>query len=82
VIGGGQGNEYRARKFLVALTLGRISRYMALGYLAARYGRQIIAFIANHGHPMVVGSILLLVAAAAAGYYFWSGSVRKKRKQR
>jgi membrane protein YqaA with SNARE-associated domain len=74
--------QYPARKFLVALTLGRISRYMALGYLAARYGRQIIAFIGNHGHPMVVGSILLLVAAAAAGYYFWSGSVRKKRKQR
>jgi len=74
--------QYPARKFLVALTLGRISRYMALGYLAARYGRQIIAFIGSHGHPMVVGSILLLVAAAAAGYYFWSGSVRKKRKQR
>jgi membrane protein YqaA with SNARE-associated domain len=74
--------QYPARKFLVALTLGRISRYMVLGYLAARYGRQIIALIAKHGHPMVVGIILLLVAAAAAGYYFWSGSVRKKRKQR
>jgi len=74
--------QYPARKFLVALTLGRICRYMALGYLAARYGRQIIAFIAKHGHPMAVGIILLLMAAAAAGYYFWSGSVRKKRKQR
>ena len=59
--------QYPARKFLVALTLGRISRYMALGYLAARYGRQIIAFIAKHGHPVVVGILLLLVAAAAAG---------------
>jgi len=74
--------QYPARKFLVALTLGRISRYAVLGYLAARYGRQIIAFIAKHGHPMVVGIILLLIAAAAAGYYFWSGSVRKKRNQK
>ena len=72
--------QYPARKFLVALTLGRISRYMVLGYLAARYGRQIIAFIAKHGHPVVVGIVLLLIAAAALGYYFWSGGKRKKRK--
>src|SRR5579864_257243 len=72
--------QYPARKFLVALTLGRSSRYLVLAYLAARYGRQIIALIAKHGHPMVVGIILLLVVLAAGGYYFWSGSVRKKRK--
>jgi len=72
--------QYPARKFLVALTLGRISRYMVLAYLAARYGRQIIAFIAKHGHPVVVGILLLLIAAAALGYYFWSGGKRKKRK--
>jgi len=72
--------QYPARKFLVALTLGRISRYMVLAYLAARYGRQIIAFIAKHGHPVVVGIILFVIATAAAGYYFWSGSKRRKRK--
>jgi membrane protein YqaA with SNARE-associated domain len=72
--------QYPARKFLVALTLGRISRYMVLGYLAARYGRQIIAFIAKHGHPVVVGVVLLLIAVAALGYYFWSGGKRTKRK--
>lgn len=72
--------QYPARKFLVALTLGRISRYMVLAYLAARYGRQIIAFIAKHGHPVAVGIILLVIATAAAGYYFWSGSKRRKRK--
>jgi len=72
--------QYPARKFLLALTIGRIARYMALGYLAARYGRKIIAFMANHGHPAAVGIMLLLMAAAAAGYYFWSGSKRKKRK--
>jgi membrane protein YqaA with SNARE-associated domain len=74
--------QYPARKFLVALTLGRISRYMILGYLAARYGHRIIAFIAKNGHPEVVGIILLVGAVAAAGYYFWSGSKRKKRKSK
>ena len=72
--------QYPSRKFLLALTLGRLSRYMVIGYLAARYGRKIIVFMANHGHPVVVGIVLLVIAAAAAGYYFWSGSTRKKRK--
>ena len=72
--------QYPARKFIVALTLGRLSRYLVLGYLAARYGREIIALIAKHGHPVVVGSILLMICVAAAGYYFWSGSKRRKQK--
>jgi len=53
---------------------------MVLGYLAARYGRQIIAFISKHGHPVAVGIVLLIGIAGAMGYYFWSGSKRKKRK--
>jgi membrane protein YqaA with SNARE-associated domain len=72
--------QYPSRKFLLALTLGRLSRYMVIGYLAARYGRKIIVFMANHGHPVAVGIVLLVIAAAAAGYYFWSRSTRKKRK--
>jgi len=71
--------QYPVRKFLLALTLGRISRYMLLAYLAALYGRQIIAFIAAHGHPVVVAILVLLVATAAALYYFWGGRKRRKR---
>jgi len=66
--------QYPARKFLAALTVGRISRYMILAYLAARYGRQIIAFIAEHGHPAVVAIILPLMAAATVVFYYWRGS--------
>src|SRR5271155_3619780 len=36
--------QYPARKFLAALALGRITRYMVLAYVAARYGRRIIRF--------------------------------------
>jgi len=71
--------QYPARKFLAALTLGRISRYFMLAYLAACYGRQIIAFIAERGHPVVVGIIVLLLATAAVVLYFWRGSKNKKR---
>jgi membrane protein YqaA with SNARE-associated domain len=71
--------QYPVKKFLIALTLGRISRYLILAYLAARYGRHIIAFIAEHGHPMAVAIILLLISSAAVLYYFWGGSKRRKR---
>jgi membrane protein YqaA with SNARE-associated domain len=71
--------QYPARKFLAALTLGRISRYMVLAYLAARYGRRIIAFIAKHGHPVVVAILVALVATAVVIFYFWRGSKNKKR---
>jgi membrane protein YqaA with SNARE-associated domain len=69
--------QYPVRKFLAALTLGRISRYMILAYLAARYGRRIIAFIAVHGHPVIVAIIVVLIAIAAAVFYFWRGKRAK-----
>ena len=73
--------QYPVRKFLVALTLGRISRYMILAYLAARYGRQIIAFIASHGHPVVVTIIVVLIATAAVVFYFRGGRKAKRGTQ-
>jgi membrane protein YqaA with SNARE-associated domain len=71
--------QYPARKFVAALTLGRLSRYLILSYLAARYGRQIIAFIAGHGHPVAVSVILAVMSASTAVFYFWRGSTSKKR---
>lgn len=65
--------QYPARKFLAALALGRISRYLILSYLASLYGRQIIEFLADHGHPAVVAIVMLLLAVAAATFYFWEG---------
>jgi membrane protein YqaA with SNARE-associated domain len=71
--------QYPPRKFLAALTLGRILRYLILAYLAARYGRQIIAFIAEHAHPVVAAIIVMLMATAAVFLYFWKGSKSEKR---
>jgi membrane protein YqaA with SNARE-associated domain len=36
--------EYPLKKFLAALTLGRVVRYTVLAYLAGRYGRRIIHY--------------------------------------
>ena len=72
--------QYPLKKFLIALTLGRFSRYMIMAYLAARYGRQIIGFIVGNGHPVTVAIVLVLVTTAAAVFYFWGGS-RANRRQ-
>jgi membrane protein YqaA with SNARE-associated domain len=62
--------QYPVGKFLAALMLGRIPRYMLLAYVANGYGRQIIAFISVHGHPVVLAIILVVIATAAVVFYF------------
>ena len=72
--------QYPARKFLAALALGRISRSVILAYLASRYGREIIAFIAEDGHPFIVTIVLALLATATAVSYFWQGNKDKNAR--
>ena len=63
--------QYPVKEFLLALMLGRLSRYMTLAYFSARYGKQIIALIAKHGHPVVWTAIMVVFAATAVSFYFW-----------
>lgn len=56
--------RYSLKKFLAAMTLGRLVRYSLLAMLAARYGHQIISFIHHHGHPVIL-SVIGVVAVVA-----------------
>jgi membrane protein DedA with SNARE-associated domain len=73
--------QYSVKKFLVAMTLGRIVRYSILAYLGARYGRHVLRMIAQHGHPVPI-AILGLIAAVLAAliFHFVSKSKKKARK--
>lgn len=73
--------QYPAKKFLAALALGRIVRYTVLAYLSARYGRQIIAFIAAHGHPAVLTVLGLLLVAGCVVFLFVFRKRKKNRKR-
>ena len=73
--------QYPVRKFLAALTLGRAIRYTILAYLAARYGRHIIAFVTGHGHPVVWTVVGLLVAAAVVIFVLIFFRVSKLKKR-
>jgi membrane protein YqaA with SNARE-associated domain len=69
--------QYSVRKFLVALTLGRIVRYSILAYLAARYGRHMLTFISQLRHPILIVAIAL-IATAVVVFVAILGSKRKK----
>ena len=69
--------QYSVKKFLFALTLGRVVRYSLLAYLAARYGRHVLTVISQHGHPFLIAAIALISIAVAA-LIFILVSKRKK----
>ncbi len=70
--------QYSVKKFLVAMALGRIVRYSILGYLAARYGRKMLPFLLQHGHP-AIAAVLGVVVTAALAYLVYRGIKSKKR---
>jgi membrane protein YqaA with SNARE-associated domain len=72
--------QYSVKKFLVALTLGRLVRYSLLAFLAARYGRQVLRVISQHGHPVLI-AVIGLIAAAIAALIFILVSKHKKQAQ-
>jgi membrane protein YqaA with SNARE-associated domain len=55
--------QYSARKFLVAMSLGRLVRYGIFAYLGAVYGRKIFAVVLAHGEVALYVTIGVAVAA-------------------
>jgi membrane protein DedA with SNARE-associated domain len=56
--------QYSPKKFLVAMSAGRILRYCILAYLGAAYGRQIFRVIMAHGATLLIVTIALAATAA------------------
>lgn len=65
--------QYPLKKFVFALTLGRMVRYSLLAFLAARYGRQILAFIAQHSYPALFILVSLVATVAVALFLIFVG---------
>jgi membrane protein YqaA with SNARE-associated domain len=55
--------QYSQRKFLVAMSLGRLVRYSIFAYLGAVYGRKIFAVVLAHGEVALCVTIGLALAA-------------------
>jgi membrane protein YqaA with SNARE-associated domain len=70
--------QYSVKKFLLAMALGRIGRYTILAYLAARYGRKMLPFLLQHGHPVL--AVLAGVIVTAALVYFVFREIKSKKR--
>lgn len=62
--------QYSVKKFILALTLGRMARYSILAFLAARYGRQMLKVISLNGHAGLAAVACLVAVAVAALVFF------------
>ena len=72
--------QYSVKHFLLALTLGRIVRYSILAFLAARYGRQMLAVFSQHGHPVQIAVIALIAAAMAVLIFILARNAKKQAR--
>jgi membrane protein YqaA with SNARE-associated domain len=57
--------QYSQKKFLVAMSLGRLVRYSIFAYLGAVYGRKIFAVVLAHGGVALYVTIGVCVVATA-----------------
>jgi membrane protein YqaA with SNARE-associated domain len=81
--------QYSTKKFLAAMSVGRIARYCILAYLGAVYGRQILRVFLAHGEIVAIVTLGAALATAivlllvyfrrkrGAGHGALKGSVRK-----
>lgn len=60
--------NYSSRRFLSAMSLGRVIRYGILAYFANLYGRVIIRIFSQYGWPIFYALIGLAVASAITGF--------------
>jgi membrane protein YqaA with SNARE-associated domain len=65
--------QYPLKKFLLALSLGRIVRYTLLALLAARYGRSILFFFRHSDNttPIAIAVIATICVAATLFVVLW-----------
>jgi membrane protein YqaA with SNARE-associated domain len=72
--------QYPMGKFLFALTLGRTVRYTLLAFLAARYGRQMLAFISHHRHPSLLAIVGLIAVVAVVLFFIFAGKRQNRAR--
>jgi membrane protein YqaA with SNARE-associated domain len=73
--------KYPRRNFLAALALGRAARFVALAYLAHRYGAAIVGWVSSYYQPLLYALIALAVVGGIAGLVYWKWYLPKHQKK-
>ncbi|MGA7914770.1 MAG: VTT domain-containing protein [Candidatus Acidiferrales bacterium] len=68
--------QYSSKRFLAAITAGRLVRYCILAYLGATYGRKIFKVILAHAEAAWIVTIAVVLAGALAVVLLY---LRRKR---
>ena len=68
-----------ATKFAMAIAIGRFVRYVALGWLAARYGSRASTYLATRGTAASLIVIGMLIAGFAA-YLVWTKALAARNR--
>src|SRR5882762_7493636 len=60
-----------ATRFATAIVIGRAIRYVALGFLAIRYGSRATAYVSEHG-PAASLTLVGVLIVGFGGYMLWT----------
>jgi membrane protein YqaA with SNARE-associated domain len=70
--------QYSRGKFLLALSVGRLARYILVCFLAATYGRQLISVFSRHATATIAAGITLAAASVVAVLLIrWKGNPKR-----
>ena len=71
--------QYPLKRFIAAMTLGRLIRYGLLAYLGAIYGRQILSWFSRFGYPILYATVFIAVVVTVVLVVRWRMGKTKRR---
>jgi membrane protein YqaA with SNARE-associated domain len=75
--------QYSRSKFLLALTLGRLARYLLVCFLGVTYGRHLISIVRHHASlTIAVGVALAVISVVAVLVVRWKDKTRRAQTAR
>ena len=69
------------KRFLIALTSGRLLRFMIVGWVASRYGRHIFEFLSKYYKPALFTLLALGIAGGFVALYYWRKARHNKKSE-
>ncbi len=72
--------DYPLKKFLLALTAGRVIRFTIVAYMASRYGQYVIKFFSDN-YVMILLIIAGLTAAGGLAFFLFRSHDKQTKKK-
>lgn len=73
--------KYSARRFVIALALGRIVRFGIVAWITMRYGRNLFNFFSQYYKPALFTLITLAIIAGVIGIIYYRKARHKRDRE-